>query len=44
MSITKLVRPIFERRYHQLERYFTDAETLQRDVLQRLLEKGRMTE
>ena len=44
MSITKLVRPIFERRYHQLERYTTQAESLQRDVLERLLEKGRMTE
>jgi len=44
MSITKLVRPIFERRYRQLERYTTQADRLQRDVLERLLEKGRMTE
>ncbi len=44
MSITKLVRPIFERRYHQLERYITHAESLQREALERLLEKGRATE
>ena len=43
MSITKLVRPIFERRYRQLERYATQPEQLQRGVLGKLLEKGRQT-
>ena len=44
MSITQLLRPIFARRYGVLQRYATDAEALQRRVLQRLVEQGRATE
>ena len=44
MSITSILRPIFERRYRQIERYATDAEALQRGVLARLVETGCSTE
>ena len=44
MSITSILRPVFERRYRQLERYVTEAETLQRSVLSKLIEAGRATE
>ncbi len=37
MSITSLLRPLFESRQHQLERYATDAEALQTGVMRRLL-------
>ena len=37
MSITSLIRPYFERRYRQLDAYATQAESLQRQVLQRLV-------
>lgn len=44
MSITRLVRPYFERRYRQIEGFFTAAEATQRCVLERLLRKGQHTE
>lgn len=44
MSITSIIRPILERRYRQIERYATEAEALQRSVLDRLLKAGRATE
>lgn len=43
MSITSIIRPVFERRYRQIETYATDAERLQRQVLQRLIAAARDT-
>lgn len=44
MNITSILRPVFERRYRQIERYATEAEALQRSVLARLIETGCSTE
>ena len=43
MSITSIARPLFERRCRQLEAYATQAEMLQRQVLQRLITYARDT-
>ena len=44
MSITSLLRPLFEPRQRQLERYATDAERLQTGVMRRLLSGATSTE
>ena len=44
MSITSLLRPLFEPRQRQLERYATDAERLQTGVMRRLLSAASATE
>ena len=44
MSLTKIIRPIFTPRCHKLDLYATEAETLQRGVLKRLLGKAAQTE
>lgn len=44
MGITKLARPIFLERAKQIERYSTDAVSIQREVLRRLLKKAENTE
>ena len=44
MSLTKIVRNVFAPRWRQLEHYQTGAETLQRTVLARLLERAKDTE
>lgn len=44
MSITSAIRPLFERRYRQLEIYATQAELLQRQVLQELVKAARDTD
>ena len=44
MSLTALVRPLFARRWRELERYDSQGEQLQRAVLARLLTKARDTE
>ena len=43
LNKTQLIRKIFIPRQHTLDRYATEAETLQRKVLERLVEKGRKT-
>ncbi|MBQ0075335.1 MAG: GH3 auxin-responsive promoter family protein [Prevotella sp.] len=43
MSITSIVQKVLSQRAKELERYFTEPETLQRGVLQRLLQHGAMT-
>lgn len=44
MSITSLLRPAFSRRVHQIDRYATDAEGIQRRVLSHLLRRAADTE
>ena len=44
MSITSIVRKVFEKRQRELERYQTEGEQLQRQVLSRLLQKAKDTE
>ena len=44
MGITTLSRPIFARRYRKIETYATQAEALQRQVLDRLIHKATDTE
>lgn len=44
MSLTTLIRPVFMSRLHRLDLYATEAETLQRAVLARLLGKAAGTE
>ncbi len=44
MSITSIIRPIFKPRCHELDLYQAEAETLQRNVLTRLLGKAVHTE
>ncbi|MCF0196648.1 MAG: GH3 auxin-responsive promoter family protein [Bacteroidaceae bacterium] len=44
MSLTKLIRPIFNRRLRQLDRYDRQAEQLQGDTLRRLVGKAADTE
>ncbi|MCF0189609.1 MAG: GH3 auxin-responsive promoter family protein [Bacteroidaceae bacterium] len=43
MSLTKVLRPLFMSRMRELERHLTEAETLQREALQRLLAAGSQT-
>jgi len=44
MSLTKIVRNIFAPRWRELERHQTQGETLQREVLTRLLDQAKDTE
>ena len=44
MSLTKIVRNIFAPRWRELERHQTQGETLQREVLTRLLNQAKDTE
>ncbi len=44
MNITSIIRPIFKPRCHELDLYQAEAETLQRNVLTRLLGKAVHTE
>ena len=44
MSLTNIIRPIFLPRLRELDRYASDAEALQRDVLKHLLSKASQTE
>ncbi len=44
MSLTSLIRPFFGPRIKSIDRYATDAEQIQRTVLQRLLRKAADTE
>ena len=44
MSITSILSPLFEPRQRQLERYATDAESLQTGVMRRLLSGAASTE
>ncbi|MBR2102055.1 MAG: GH3 auxin-responsive promoter family protein [Prevotella sp.] len=44
MSLTAIVRNAFARRQKMLERHLTEGETLQREVLERLLAQGRNTQ
>lgn len=44
MSITSIVRKVFEKRQRELERYQTEGEQLQRQVLSQLLQKAKDTE
>ena len=42
MNKTRLIRNLFTPRQHQLDRYATDAEYLQRKALIRRLKKGKI--
>lgn len=44
MSITSLVRPIFENRYRKLERCEKEADEVQRQLLNKLLQRAQQTE
>ncbi len=44
MNLTRIIRPVFTPRLRKLDLYATEAEALQRDVLQRLLQKAAQTE
>ena len=44
MSITGIVRKVFEKRQRELERYQTGGEQLQRQVLSHLLQEAKDTE
>lgn len=44
MSITSLVRPIFESRYRKLERCEKEADEVQRQLLKKLLNRAQQTE
>ena len=44
MSITRIIRPVFARRYHRLERYATASEELQMGVLLKLVSCAGNTE
>ena len=44
MSITSITRHLFASRWRQLERYANGSEELQRQVLERLIVRGRLTE
>ena len=44
MSLTSLLRPHFLKRLKAIERYANEAETIQRNVLARLLSKAAATE
>ena len=44
MNLTRIIRPVFTPRLRKLDLYATEADALQRDVLQRLLQKAAQTE
>ena len=44
MSLTNIIRPIFKGRVRTIERYFNEAENIQRGVLEKLLKKAADTE
>ena len=44
MGITNIIRPLFAARWRAIDRYATQAESIQRDVLSRLLRKAEQTE
>ena len=44
MSLTKIIRPAVNKRVRAIERYFQEAETIQRKVLAHLLQKAAHTE
>ena len=44
MSLTKIIRPVFNGRVRTIERYFNEAESIQRGVLEKLLKKAADTE
>ena len=44
MSITSIVRKVFESRQREIERYLTEGESLQRMVLSRLMNEAKETE
>ena len=44
MSLTKIVRPLFAKRWRELEKHNTQGEQLQREVLARLVSKAKDTE
>lgn len=44
MSLTKIIRPVFKGRVNAIDRYFNEAESIQRQVLQKLLQKAADTE
>ena len=44
MSLTGIVRPLFAKRWRELEKHNTQGEQLQREVLARLLGKAKDTE
>ena len=44
MSLTGIVRPLFAKRWRELEKHNNQGEQLQRDVLTRLLAKAKDTE
>ena len=44
MSLTSIIRPLFNGRMRAIERYGNHAESIQRRVLERLLRKAAVTE
>ena len=44
MSLTHIARLFFRQRWHELERYQTEGETLQREALHHLIERAKDTE
>ena len=44
MSLTGIVRPLFAKRWRELEKHNTQGEQLQREVLARLVSKAKDTE
>ena len=44
MSLTRIVRPLFAKRWRELEKHNTQGEQLQREVLARLVSKAKDTE
>ena len=44
MSLTGIVRPLFAKRWRELEKHNNEGEQLQREVLNRLLAKAKDTE
>lgn len=44
MSLTSIIRPAFNGRLRAIERYFNEAESIQRNVLAKLLQKSANTE
>ena len=44
MSLTQIIRPVFKGRARAIERYFNEAESIQRQVLEKLLRKAADTE
>ena len=44
MALTPIIRPLFSKRLHSLDRYALEAEALQRGVLRSLIKQGRKTQ